>query len=186
MPNCNFYAADNDFKMILDLIFNELKCNVYQKYSEPDTELVQFNNSEEVIKYYQLNNFSSQLGKTATLMLWPTEASDNFVITQQVVTSRKFKGATRYRAEGWGLIQLELKSNSVKGLNASQTNNSTEKRAKAWEPKSQDTLGLVEEWKWNVVVRTAKKLNDYILNKSNKKVGSVAVMPSAEKLALAE
>lgn len=186
MPNCNFYAADKDFKMILDLIFNELKCNVYQKYSEPDAELVQFHNSEEVIKYYQLNSFSSQLGKSATLMLWPVEASDNFVITKQVVTSRKFKGTTRHRAEGWGLIQLELKGNSAKGLNVCQTNNSSEKRAKAWESKSQEDLGLVEEWKWDVVVRTAKKLNDYIFNKSKKKVGSVAVMPNAEKHTLAE
>ena len=186
MPNCNFYAADNDFKMILDLIFNELKCNVYQKYSEPDAELVQFHTSEEVIEYYQLTAFSSQLGKSASLMLWPREASDNFVITKQVVKSRKFKGAIRHRAEGWGLIQLELNSNGAKGLNACHTNNSTEKRAKAWESKSQDELGLVEEWKWDAVVRTAKKLNDYIFNKSKTKVGSVAVMPHAEKYRLAE
>lgn len=186
MPNCNFYAADNDYKMILDLIFNELKCNVYQKYSEPGAELVQFHNSAEVIEYYQLKSFSSPLGKSAHLMLWPTEASENFVVTQQVIKSRKLKGATRYRAEGWGLIQLELKGNSAKGLSVSQTNNSSEKRAKAWEDKSDAELGLAADWKWDVVVKTAKKLNDYILNKSKKKQGSVAVMPNAEKYSLAE
>lgn len=186
MPNCNFYAVDEDFKLILDLVFNELKCNVYQKYSEPNAELIQFHSSAEVIEYYQLNSFSTQMSKSAHLMLWPTEASDNFVISNQVINSKKFKGATRQRAEGWGLIQLELQSNSVKGLKPSQTNNSSEKRARAWESKSQEELGLVSEWKWDVVVRTAKKLNDYIRNKSNKKIGATAVLPNAAKLTLAE
>lgn len=186
MPKCNFYAVDEDYEIILDLIFNDLKCKVYQKYSEPDAELVQFHTTAEVVEYYQLNGFSSSQGKSAHLMLWPVEASENFVITKQVVTSRKFKGATRSRAEGWGLIHLELRGNSSKGLSECQTNNSTEKHSKALEAKHKESLGLVSEWKWDVVIRTAKKLNDYILNKSEKRQGAKAVMPKAAKLSLAE
>ena len=186
MPNCNFYAIDNDFEDILNFIFEELNCKVFQSYSEHDSDLIEFKTSLEVINYYNLDGFSTEKGKSADLMLWPVEASPNFKVAIVNLNPKKCKDATyRYRSDGWGLIHLELKGINRLGLQYSHTNHNTEKRAKAWEPNYIDELGPVSEWDWKVVASTSRKLNNFIKKQSNKKVGPMPVMPNAESINLA-
>ena len=187
MPHCNFYAIDNDYEEILDFVFKDLDCKVYQKMSEPNAEIVKFDNTAQVIKYYDMANFSSPTKQSAHLVLMPTRASKNFRITRVAMASKKAKpGAFRYRAEGWGVIQLELNGASEKGLVHSHSNHNTEKLAQANEAKSKLLLGLVQSWNWTVVTNTSGKLNNFIKFKSTKKIGPMLVMPCAEKSHLAE
>ena len=187
MPNCNFYAVDNDYEVILDFVFKKLYCEVYQKLSQPNTEIVKFANTTEVIKYYDLAKFSQETKKSAHLVLWPIKASSNFSVTRVAMTSKKAKpGSFRYRAEGWGVIQLELNGNSTKGLIHSHSNHNTEKLALVNELKHKQFLGKVKDWNWVVVTNTYGKLNNFIKHKSTKKVGPKFVMPCAEKITMAD
>lgn len=185
MPNCNFYAMDNDYEEILDFVFKELECKVYQKYSEVNTDIVAFENTAEVMAYYDFSSFSEATKKSAHLVLWPTKASKNFRVSRVEMSSKKSKpGASRQRAEGWGVIQLELNGLAAKGLPHSHSNHNTEKLARANEPKQHLALGLVKSWNWSVVTNTSGKLNNFIKYKSVKKSGTALVMPGAQKSTL--
>ena len=101
--------------------------------------------------------------------------------------SKKFDGASfRQQAEGWGAIQVTLKGVGSKGLEKSSCNHSTEKRAKAWEAKRKNDLGLASAWNWNVVDSAAGALSNFIQHRANQKSGSTAVMPAASKLDLTD
>lgn len=109
MPNCNFYAIDNDFVEILNFIFDEMECRVFESYSEYEKDLVEFSSAQEVVEHYQLTEFSNTPKRSAILMLWPVKASENVKINRIELNPKKCQGAThRYRVDGWGLISLEL------------------------------------------------------------------------------
>ena len=187
MPNCNFYATDKDYQQILNFIFKELDCKVYQKYSEPNRDMVQFKNTAEVVKHYHLDQFSSPDGKaqTAHLVLWPIKASNNFKVTRQELNPKKYDGASfRQHAEGWGAIQVTLTGAGSKGLEMSSCNHSTQKRAKAWEVKRKNDLGLASAWNWNVVDSAAGALSNFIKHRAETKNGAIAVLPAASKMNL--
>lgn len=187
MPNCNFYAIDNDYEEILNFVFKELDCDVYQKLSKPSLEIVKFENTAQVIEYYNVADFSKPTKQSAHLVLMPRKASKNFRITRVPMTSKKAKpGSFRHRAEGWGVIQLELNGTAAKGLVHSHSNHNSEKLARANEKTSKLILGLVKSWNWTVVSNTSGKLNNFIKYKSVKKAGSMLVMAAAAKHTLAE
>lgn len=186
MPNCNFYAIDSDFEEILDFIFNEIECRVFESYSNYEKELVEFTNTKEVVEYYQLGDFSKKPNRSATLMLWPIKASDNVRVNRIELNPKKCQGAThRYRVDGWGLISLELKGINKAGLQYSNSNHNTEKRASAWEPNYCDVMGSPSEWDWKAVSSTSRKLNNFIKKHSTKKVGPMPVMRCAGAVTLA-
>lgn len=187
MPNCKFYAAGSDYEEILKFVFSEMHCKVYQKYSDPDSELIRFKSAREVIKHYNLKSETPGSGKLAHLMLWPVDASNNFKATKLTLNPNKSKGATyRYQAEGMGLIQIELNGMSAKGLECSRTHHITEKRARAWEIERKHDLGLASAWNWRLIDNISGQLNNFIKHKSKKKIGAMPVMTCAETLALAE
>ncbi|BFM48765.1 hypothetical protein [Marinomonas sp. THO17] len=186
MPNCNFYAIDNDFLEILDFIFCEMECRVFESYSEYDKDLVEFSNAQEVFEYYQLAEFSNTLNRSANLILWPVNASESVKVNRIELNPQKCQGAThRYRVDGWGLISLELKGINQAGLKYSHTNHNTEKRATAWGPNYSDVMGSPTDWDWKAVSSASRKLNNFIRKNSNKKVGSMPVMQCAETVTLA-
>lgn len=186
MPNCNFYAIDNDFVEILNFIFDEMECRVFESYSEYEKNLVEFSNAQKVVDHYQLADFSKTPKRSATLMLWPIKASKNVKVNLISLNPKKCQGAThRYRVDGWGLISLELKGINKAGLQYSNTNHNTEKRATAWEPHYSNIMGPASEWDWKAVSSASRKLNNFIKKNSNKKVGPMPVMQCAETVTLA-
>ncbi|MEZ9526868.1 hypothetical protein [Enterovibrio norvegicus] len=186
MPNCNFYAVEQDFEEILNFIFDEMKCRVFESYSKYDTELVEFESMKDVVEYFQLPDFSKKPNRSATLMLWPIEASDNVRVNRIELNPKKCQGAThRYRVDGWGLISLELKGINKAGLQYSTTNHNTEKRATVWGPNYSDVMGSPTDWDWKAVSSASRKLNNFIKKNSSKKVGPMPVMQCAEKVTLA-
>jgi hypothetical protein len=186
VPNCNFYAIGNDYKEILEFVFSDLECRVFQDYSEYDSELIEFGSADEVYKYYDLAKFDNGRSQMANIILWPTEASDKFKVTKIVLKPDKCKGATyRYQANGWGLIQIQLKGTNKLGLQYSHTNHNTEKRALAWEEIDRDKLGSVKDWDFSVTASVSRKINSFVKKHSVKKVGPMPVMVCASKVWLA-
>lgn len=186
MPNCNFYAIDNDFEAILDFVFSDMECRVFESYSKYDKELVEFECADEVVEYYKLVEFSRKPNCAASLMLWPTKASDDVRVNRIELNPKKCQGAThRYRVDGWGLVSLELRGINKAGLQYSHTNHNTEKRAVAWETNYGDVMGSPSNWDWKIVTSTSRKLHSFIKKHSTKKVGSMPVMQCAEAITLA-
>jgi len=186
MPNCNFYAVNSDFKDILDFIFSDLDCRLFESYSKPDSELIEFQNTNDVMEYFDLDNFSSNTNKLASIVIWPLKASESVKVIRIDLNPDKCSGATyRYRIDGWGLIVFDLKSINTAGLQYSNTNHNSEKRALAWESNYSDTMGSPSEWDWKVVSSTSRKLVNFIKKIPIKKVGPMPVMPCAASITLA-
>jgi hypothetical protein len=187
VPNCNFYAIGNDYKEILEFVFSELACRVFQDYSEFDSELIEFGSADEVCEHYNLFKFDNGKSQMANIILWPTEASDKFKVTKIELNPDKCNGATyRYQANDWGLIQLQFKGTNKLGLQYSHTNHNTEKRALAWEEIDRDKLGNVRDWNFSVTTSVSRKIINFIKKHSNKKVGPMPVMACASEVELAD
>ena len=131
MPNCDFYAVEQDFEPVLKFVFDDLECRVFESFSAYDSELVEFTGFDQIWK----RGIGSCAGNTAStyLQLWPVNASDNVAISRITLDPVATKGATfRYAVEGWGLIQLHLGGVSESGIIVSHTNHNSEKRAQNW------------------------------------------------------
>jgi len=186
VPNCNFYAVGEDYKKILEFVFSELACKVFQDYSEFDSELIEFKTADEVFEYYSLSDFDNGKSKMANIILWPIETSDNFRVTKIDLNPDRCKGATyRFQANGRGLIQLQFKGTNKLGLQYSHTNHNTDKRALAWEDIDRDKLGSVKDWNFSVTTSVSRKINNFIKKHSGKKVGPMPVMTCAAEIELA-
>ncbi len=51
MPNCDFYAAREDNKALLELLFLNGGCRVYESYSHMDAELVEFSSMSDLERH---------------------------------------------------------------------------------------------------------------------------------------
>ena len=52
MPNCDFYSNIEDPKIILNKLFEENECEIYELASEPEKSLKQFYNTEQVLNEF--------------------------------------------------------------------------------------------------------------------------------------
>ena len=92
MPNCDFYAADEDFETVLKFVFDELNCRVYESYSKPDKKLIEFENPAHLLSCTKAE-FGEGV-KEYRLQLWPVEASDNVRVHRFALDPRACDGAT--------------------------------------------------------------------------------------------
>ncbi|ODB99862.1 hypothetical protein A3197_05555 [Candidatus Thiodiazotropha endoloripes] len=178
MPNCDFYAVGGDLQKVLEFVFEELGCRVFELSSKPDTELREFRSAEEVMT---LGGFGECIGNAHSvyLQLWAQSASGEVEIRKISLNPKACNGATfRYQIQGWGLIQLYLGGISKAGIIHSHTNHNSEKRAEKW-ASTYDELGAVSSWDWKVVNQVSSKLNRYIRKISVLKLNSRPVLPEA-------
>lgn len=181
MPNCDFYAAGGDFETILNFVFDELNCRVYESYSKPDKELIEFEDPAHLLSYTKAE-FGEGV-KEHRFQLWPVEASNNVRVRRFALDPGACKGATfRHNVEGWGLIQLYF--GGVKGdrLFHSHTNHNSRQRAMNWSDTYSDNLGDPLDWNWKIVSSVSGKLNRFIRKQAVSKTGSRPVLPCARRL----
>jgi hypothetical protein len=179
MPNCDFYAAEQDLEAILKFVFDELNRRVYESYSEPDKELIEFKDSGHLLSYR-----NAEVSENLFLLqLWPVEASKNVWIKKFSLNPEYCDGATfRYNVEGWGLIQLYFGGVKANQLHHSHTNHNSRQRAMNWSETLADSLGDPLDWDWKIVSSVSGKLNRYIRKQAASKVGSRPVLPYAHRL----
>lgn len=169
MPNCDFYAAGDDFRAILDFIFAQPGWLLGERYSVPDQPLRRFHSASEVFEAYDLSD------SDAPLFLYTPELGGS--ITEDRIDFRpgsmgEAKG--RWEANGWGLMQLDLEAFRKGQIGASHTNHNSEARARLWEPG-----GDIDTWNWPEVTRVSRRLNHHIRRLGVSRSGSRVILPEA-------
>ena len=178
MPNCDFYATGSDLKQVIEFVFDELECRVYELSSAPDHELREFSSAGEVLSSEGFG-VCKGTAQSTYLQLWPRNAAGEVTIRKIVLDPKACSGATfRYQIGGWGLIQLYLGGINNNRVIHSHTNHNSEKRALSW-ASTYDDLGAVSAWNWKEVSRASSKLNRYIRKIAVSKISSRPVLSEA-------
>lgn len=178
MPNCDFYASGADFDDLLDFVFAQADCRVFESYSPFDQELIEFHSKEEIAARYPVGVCRGN-AQSVLLDLLARRAGGQLEVRR--IDLKPGVGATfRYAVNGWGLISLQLGGVGPQGLVPSHTNHNSEKRALAWAPAFPE-LGGVAQWNWAEVTRTSNRINRHIRTKlAVAKIGSRAVLRDAQ------
>ena len=61
MPNCDFYATPTDHRILLDWLFGEETCDVYELASDFEQPLKRFRTTDEVLS--EISSFSARLNR---------------------------------------------------------------------------------------------------------------------------
>jgi hypothetical protein len=182
VPNCDFYAAPGDFEPILQFVFEEMECRVFQAYSRVDSDLKEFSRLDELVHSTELKlGDCSNRNLSCSLMLWPVQASDQVQIRRIELNPAARLGTHKHTVEGWGLISLQLGGLGNMGVHPSHTNHNSENRARKWADTYKDTMGDPSAWDWDVVTRTSAKLNRRIHSLATTKLRSRPVLPAAKE-----
>ncbi|MEV0029674.1 hypothetical protein [Nocardia sp. NPDC050793] len=169
MPNLAFYAVDEDWSAVLDVVFELDLFRVFESRSEPGHELREFSTAAEI-------------PRTRPLMLLVNGAGPEPLARQVDTAAHTISDAPfHYICEGWGLIQLHYGGPvSAQELRLTHTNHNTAKRAAAWAA-TVPYLGEPAAWDWPTVTKASNKLNRRIRQMSVGKIGSHPVLPHAQK-----
>ena len=174
MPNCDFYATGNDFRVVLEFVFAQEGWTLVELASQPDHPLRRFEKLDAVLDAFDLAT------GTAYLQLY-TPALGGSVVERPITFRPGAMGDAKGRidAAGWGLIQLYLEGERDGRVGLSHTNHNSEARAHSWEAAYRDELGPVSAWDWAEVNRTSRRLNHYLRRIAASKAGSRPILPEA-------
>lgn len=179
MPNCDFYATPQDQAPLLDWLFAEGICKVFELSSQFDRPLKEFHSSTEVLSQFGRVYSNGALWHTVHLQLYVIGAGPAFEPRRVELNPNLCDGATfRYSAEGWGLVQLYLTAPTASGLNSSHTNHFKVKGAEKWAPLSPEK-GAAELWDFKKIAAFSSRLNRQIKKLSVAKIGSRVILPNA-------
>jgi hypothetical protein len=175
VPNCDFYAVEQDAADVLEFIFSSTRFDVYELHSNPGHEVRRFSGPQDVMAAY---NEAEE--HDLHLALYSTSMEGKPKLRHIALNERRFgEPSFRYTTEGWGLIQLYLRKIRGGSLGPSHTNHNSHKRALAWEH-AYSELGPVESWNWPEVTRLSRQLNRFIAKAAVSKLGSRPIMKGAE------
>lgn len=181
MNNCDFYANKDDLISLLDFIYRETDCRVFESYSEFGNDLREFNSTSDLLKVFDLGQCKMQHDQIL-LKLYSPSAKGDFLVEKINLNPEKCQGhAIRYSCGGWGLIQLYLGGifEPEKKIVHSHLGHNSEKRALKWASLYPE-YGKPEEWDWKSLSSTSRKIIYHITKKlSDKKEGSRSILFNA-------
>lgn len=174
MPNCDFYAAGEDFREILQFVFAQPGWILVELASVPDQPLRRFDSADAVLAAYDLST------SNGPFQLYTPDLGG--AVFERPVTFRpgavgNAKGRTD--SGGWGLIQLYLERERDGRIGLSHTNHNSEARARSWERAYAHELGPVSAWNWSEVTRASRRLNYHIRQAAVSTAGSRVILPGA-------
>jgi hypothetical protein len=176
MPNCDFYAADDDHRLIIEFVLAETSCRVFELSSEANEKLREFRS------FAELQSINRKGVWPPLLNLWPVSANPKVKIGKTKFAATGTRRAwTREELQGWGTIQLYLQSPREGGLRPSHTNHNSKRRAERWAPTYPEQPS-VEGWDFAAVNRESGLLNRFIRKLAVDKLGSRVVLPGAQTL----
>lgn len=181
MPNCDFYATPDDHASLLTWLFAEGTCEVYESYSEFERPLRRFSSPDEVLALFERRHPSTdEKTRSVHLQLYVLGAGPRFSPCRVSLNPEHCDGATfRYRAEGWGLVQLYLESLWRGRLENSHTNHFSQKAAGAWTPVVPEASSEPNAWDFKRIHSFSSRLNREIRKRAVGKIGSRPVLPGA-------
>lgn len=179
MPNCDFYAIPEDHAALLSWLFAEGTCEVYELYSRLEQPLRRFSSPNEVTALFEERFPNGDRARSVHLALYALGSGPPFVQRRIRLNPSSCDGATfRYRADGWGIVQLKLESVGRGELRNSHTNHFSQKGAMKWANNAQH---LVESWNFKQIAAFSSRLNRQIKKRAAGKIGSRVVLPGALK-----
>lgn len=171
MPNLDFYAVDDDWPAVLDIVFGLALFRVWEAYSRPGHDLREFRTTDEIVE-----------AGGDYLVLLVTGAGPEPRVRRIDFAPGVSEAGFRYTCEGWGLIQLHYGGFfKERELRWTHTNHNTEKRALTWAPASPE-LGDPAAWNWKAITSASGRLNRAIRRLAVDKIGPRPVLPAAARL----
>jgi hypothetical protein len=182
MPNCDFYASFEDHEPLLDWLFSDARCKVFEAYSGLDQPLADLRSSRDVLKLFDARYTNGRPFDSVGLALYVVGSGPRPIIRRIALKSSSCGGATfRFTVEGWGLILMTLQTVSDAALRCSDTNHNSKARAEKWAGVS-DRLGSPHEWDFVKVASYSARINREIRRRAVDKMGSRVVLPGAHRL----
>lgn len=182
VPNCDFYAALEDHELLLDWLFRESTCRVFELSSDFETPLREFRAVADVLAQFTRAYPNGRRWHTVHLQLHVLGAGPPFVPTRVTLDPRACQGATfRFVARGWGLVQLYLSVPDATGLMNSHTNHNSRKRAETWASVTPEAQS-VGSWDFKRVTAFSSRLNRQVKKMGVARIASRAVLPGALRL----
>ena len=182
MPNCDFFATPEDHALVLDWLFADGACEVYELSSDFEQPLKRFRSSVDVLQQFDRRHRNGEVWHKVHLQLYVVGAGPPFSARRVKLNPESCNGATfRYAADGWGLIQLYLAALRGERLENSHTNHNSAKRAEAWAPLGGAKPGPAA-WDFKRIGAFSARLNRQIRKLGVAKLGSRVVLPGALKL----
>ena len=177
MPNCDFLAAKTDLEAVLGFVFASGEYSVFESYSEPEQDLRKFSSVAEVENAYRLGECT---GTAPSVLLQLLASGTGTTTVERVALDPRHCGGMnfRFRASGWGLIQLYLGGVGPRGLIPSHTNHLSEAKAIKYEASHPISVS-VSAWNWRGVESASRRLNRFIHKQAIAKLGSRPVLPHA-------
>ena len=182
MPNCDFYATPQDQLPLLDWLFAEGTCRVFENYSDFEKPLREFHSAHEVLAQFGRLHRNGAVWKAVHLQLYVNGACPPFVPRRFKLNPEACDGATfRYSASGLGFVQFYLEAPSEDGLRSCHTNHFS--AAGAEQRGFPDPgMGPAENWDFKKITAFSARLNRQIKKMSVAKFGSRIVLPGALEL----
>lgn len=179
MPNCDFYGTADDHRGILDFLFGDKSCDVFELASDFESPLRQFVKSSDVLDQFQRSYPNGKSWHSVHLQLNVKGAGPTFKPRRVDLNPKVCDGATfRYEADGWGLVQLYLATTVGNSLGNSHTNHNTLKRAAKWTSVHEST-DPPSAWDFAKISAFSSRLNRQIRKAKVAKLRSRVVLPGA-------
>jgi hypothetical protein len=163
MPNCDFYAAGEDHRLIVEFILAQTSCRIFELSSAPGKRLRELKSYEEMVAC-----------RSGLFNLWPVAACAKVRIVRNKATKRE-------ELEGWGTIHLYWGRRRAGGLGKSHTNHNSAKRAATWQA-TYKNIPSVASWDFSAVTRESGMINRAIRKLAVAKLDSRVVLPEARRL----
>ena len=176
----NFLADKNDKIEILEFIFRETDLLVFDFSSEPEKEIVEYKNVDEIITKFNLVDGDKF---AVTFNLWSPKHKWKINFRKVVLNPKYCDGKTfRYETNGWGLIQLYFGGINRNGLNQSHIGHFNQRGALIKETENH-LNGKILDWDWSEIEKSSRKLKYQIHNKlAIDKIGSVGILKAAREI----
>lgn len=182
MPNCDYYATIDDHKEILDFIFSSPNLEVYELYSDFETALIRFDDSEHVLNQFNRANANGSKWTSVHLNLRMNISGENFEPAIVKLDPIKCNGKSfRYTSQGFDMIQLYLSIQSSATLDDSHSNHFTQKSSEKWAD-SPFIKSQIDAIDFKLISSFSSRLNREIRKMGVAKIGSRILTQSAYEL----
>jgi hypothetical protein len=105
MPNCDYYATIEDHREVLDFLFEDGACDIFELSSDFEQPLRKFEAPEAILGEFRRVYPNGQNWDTVYLQLYVKGAGPAFKPRRVRLDPAKCNGSTyRYAAEGLGLV----------------------------------------------------------------------------------
>jgi hypothetical protein len=145
---------------LFEFISSESEVQIYESYSEMESEIIRIKNYSEFSNYFK-HRVSESVKHLGFGVYYP-ESKGVVSITKIELDPKRCKGKTyRYRIDGWGIIFIHLNLIESDTKIECRISVNSQKRGENWKS-THPEFGDPESWEWKIVETNARKLINLI------------------------